>query len=55
VGDAQAVAPHVLDMLGPWVDERHVLARLHHMGPGIAADGARSDNRYFAAHCFSSR
>src|ERR1700754_1364361 len=52
VGDAQAVAPHVLDMLGPWVDEVHVLARLHHMGAGIAADRTRSDNRYFPAHAF---
>jgi hypothetical protein len=42
----------MLDMLGPWIDERHVLARLHHMGAGIPADGTRSDNRYFPAHAF---
>jgi hypothetical protein len=52
VGDAQAVLPHVLDMLGPWIDERHVLARLHHMGAGIPADGTRSDNRYLPTHAF---
>jgi hypothetical protein len=52
VGDAQAVLPHVLDMLGPWIDERHVLARLHHMGAGIPADRARSDDRYLPTHCF---
>jgi len=42
----------VLDMLGPWIDERHVLARLHHMGAGIAADRARSDDSYFPTHAF---
>ena len=52
VGDAQAVLPHVLDMLGPWIDERHVLARLHHMGAGIPADGTRSDNSYLPTHAF---
>ena len=45
VGDAQAVLSHVLDMLGPGIDEGHVLAGLHHMGAGIAADRARSDDR----------
>ena len=44
VGDAQAVLSHVLDMLGPRIDERHVLARLHHMGAGIPADGTCSDD-----------
>ena len=48
VGDAQAV--HMLDMLGPWNDERHVLARLHHMRAGIPADGARSDDSYLPTH-----
>ena len=52
VGDAQAVPSHVLDMLGPWIDERDVLARLHHVGAGISADGARSDNRYLPTHAF---
>ena len=52
VGDAQAVLPHVLDMLGPWIDERHVLARLHHMGAGISADRARSDDSDLPAHVF---
>ena len=50
VGDAQPVLPHVLDMLGPGIDERHVLARLHHMSTGIAADGASSDDRDLPAH-----
>src|SRR5712672_2197877 len=50
VGDAQAVLPHVLNMLGPWIDERHVLARLHHMGAGIPANGTCSDNGYLPPH-----
>ena len=50
VGDAQAVLAHVLDMFGPGIDERDVLARLHHVGAGISADGAGSDDRYFLAH-----
>src|SRR5258705_11802605 len=52
VGDAQAVLPHVLNMLGPRIDERHVLARLHHMGAGVPADGTRSDNSYLPTHTF---
>ena len=52
VGDAQAVLSHVLDMLGPWIDERHVLARLHHMGAGIPADGTRSHDSYLPTHGF---
>src|SRR5450432_1380853 len=52
VGDAQAVLSHVLDMLRPRIDEGHVLARLHHMGAGIAADRTRSDNRYLPTHAF---
>jgi hypothetical protein len=39
-------------MLGPRIDERHVLARLHHMGAGIPADGTRSDNSYLPTHAF---
>jgi hypothetical protein len=50
VGDAQAVLSHVLDMIGPWIDERDVLARLHHMRAGISADRTRSDDRYLPAH-----
>jgi len=46
------VLPHVLNMLGPRIDERHVLARLHHMGAGIPADGTRSDNSYLPTHGF---
>jgi hypothetical protein len=42
----------MLDMLGPWIDERHVLARLHHMGAGIPADGTRSDDSYLSTHAF---
>ena len=50
VGDAQPVLAHMLDMLGPGIDEGDVLARLHHMSTGIAADGARSDDRDLPAH-----
>jgi hypothetical protein len=50
VGDAQPVLPHVFDMLGPGIDERNVLARLRHMGTGIPADSARSDDRDLPAH-----
>src|SRR5712675_2905677 len=53
VGDAQPVLPHVLDMLGPWIDERHVLAGLHHMGAGIPADGTRSDDSDLPTHVSS--
>ena len=52
VGDAQAVLAHVLDMLGPRIDEGDVLARLHHMGAGIAADRARTNDGYFPTHAF---
>jgi hypothetical protein len=54
VRDAQAVLPHVLDMLGPWIDERHVLTCLHHMGTGIPADRTRSDDSYLPTHVFLS-
>jgi hypothetical protein len=50
MGDTQAVFAHVLDMLGPWIDEGHVLAGLHHVGAGISADGAGPDDRDFLAH-----
>ena len=40
----------MLDMRRPRIDEGHVLAGLHHMGAGIAADRARSDKGYFLAH-----
>ena len=52
VGNPQAVFAHVLDMLGPGVDERDVLARLHHMGPGITADRARANDGYLPTHAF---
>src|SRR5712672_2349921 len=52
VGDAQSVLPHVLDVLGPRIDERHVLARLHHMGAGIPANGTSSDDSYLPTHAF---
>jgi hypothetical protein len=42
----------MLDMLGPGIDEGDVLARLHHVGTGISADRAGSDDRYFLAHGF---
>jgi hypothetical protein len=41
---------HVLDVRGPRIDERHVLVGLYHMGAGIAAYRARSDNGYLPAH-----
>lgn len=50
VGDTQAVLAHMLDMLGPWIDEGDVFTGLHHMCSGIAADGARSDDCDSAAH-----
>jgi hypothetical protein len=52
VGDAQAVLSHLLDMFRPWIDEGDVLARLHHMGAGIAADRARTNNGYLTTHAF---
>ena len=55
VGDAQPVLLHVLDVLGPGVDERHVLARLHHVRARIAADRARPDDRNLAAHALLRR
>jgi hypothetical protein len=55
VGNAQALRPYVLDVLRPWIDERHVLARLHHMGADIPADGARSNNSYLRTHAFIPR
>jgi len=39
-------------MLGPRIDERYVLARLHHMRAGIPANCTRSHDRYLLAHCF---
>jgi hypothetical protein len=38
------------DMLGPEIDERHVLTSLDHMGTSIPADGTRSDDNDFPAH-----
>jgi hypothetical protein len=46
----QAVLSHLLDVLGPGIDERHVLAGLHHMGAGIPADRTRSDDGYLPVH-----
>jgi hypothetical protein len=42
----------VLDVLGPRIDERHVLARLHHMGAGISANGTSSYDSYLPTHAF---
>src|SRR6202163_1322719 len=39
-------------VLGPCIDERHVLARLHHMGAGIPANGTSSDDSYLPIHAF---
>src|SRR5262245_10394885 len=49
---AQAVLSHLLDVGGPRIDERHVLAGLYHMGADIAAHRTRSDNGYLPAHTF---
>src|SRR5262245_48431514 len=43
---------HMLDVRGPRIDERHVLAGLYHMGADIAAHRTRSDNGYPSAHTF---
>ena len=43
---------HVLDVRGPRIDERYVLAGLYHMGAGIAAHRTRSDNGYLPPHTF---
>jgi hypothetical protein len=53
--DAQAMFRHMLNMRGPWIDERHVLPGLHHMGAGIPADGTRPDDRYLPTHVFPPR
>jgi hypothetical protein len=50
VGDAQAVLPHVLDMLGPGVDEGDVLARLHHVRARIPPDRTGADDRDSLPH-----
>ncbi len=52
VGDAQAVLAHMLDMVRPRIDEGDVLAGLHHMRAGIAADRAGADKSDFLAHAF---
>src|ERR1700716_3370211 len=36
----------------PCFDDRHLLARLHHMGANIPANGTRSDNSYLPTHAF---
>ena len=38
MGHAKPVLPHMLDMVGPGIDESHVLAGPHHMGARVAAD-----------------
>jgi hypothetical protein len=43
---------HVIDMRGPWIDEGHILASLHHMGAGIPANRTRSNDGYLPAHAF---
>src|SRR5262245_6681816 len=50
MGDAQPVLPHVLDVLGPGIDKGDVLPRLHHVRPGISADGASSDDCDLPSH-----
>ena len=48
--DAQPMLAHMLDVLGPRVDERHILARLRHVGAGITPDRARPDDGYLPGH-----
>ena len=50
VADLQAVALHLLDMRGPRIDERHVLAGVRHVCSGIAADGAHAHECDLVAH-----
>ena len=52
VGDSQSVLPHVFDVLGPRIDERHVLPGLHHVTADIPAHRARTDNCYPSRHAF---
>ncbi len=52
VRDAQPVLAHRLHVLGPRVDEGHVLAGLHHVRAGISPDRARPDDRNLPAHAF---
>src|SRR5262249_60051989 len=47
--DREPVLFHVLDMLGPEIDEGHVLAGLDHMRAGIATDRARAHHRNLLA------
>src|SRR5262249_57723327 len=49
---AEAMLSHLLDVGGPRIDERHVLAGLYHRGADIAAHRTRSDNGYLRAHTF---
>src|SRR5262249_24477561 len=53
VSHTQTLLAHMLDMRGPRIDEGHVLARLQHVGAGIAANRARSDNGDLAASTLS--
>ncbi len=46
------MALHALDMLGPGVEEGHILAGLSHVRAGIAADGAGADYRNPGVHGF---
>ena len=45
MGDPQTVLADRFDVFRPRVDVGHVLAGLHHMRPGITADGTRADDR----------
>ena len=48
--DAQARVAHRLHMLGPGVNEGHILPRLDHMRAGITANRTRTENRYSWLH-----
>jgi hypothetical protein len=43
-GDTQAIAAHCLDMLGPLVDQRHVLASVHQVRGNATAVGAGAED-----------
>jgi hypothetical protein len=52
--DAQPRLAHGFNMLGPGVNEGHILPRLDHMRASIAANRTRTENRYSWLHRVSS-
>ena len=55
MGDPQTILANGFDVFRPWIDIGNVLAGLHHMGPGLAANRSRADDRYLLRrhHVFS--